>query len=88
MLELADLFIDDIQDQGTGECKSIIWVLNHGKTNYFGKNQFAATLRHKDVFQCPQSKLVFINYNHRLVPLEIMHEAMVALRMSTKNSDT
>ena len=59
MLELADLFIDDIQGQGAGECKAVISVLNRGKTNSFGKNQFAATLRHKDVLQCSQSKLGF-----------------------------
>ena len=53
------MFVDDIQGQGAGECKAIISVLNRRKTNAFGKNQFAATLIHKNVFQCPQSKLVF-----------------------------
>ena len=35
MLEISDLFVDGIQGQGTGECKAIISVLNHGKTDAF-----------------------------------------------------
>ena len=29
------------------------------KTNHLGKEEFAATLRHKDVLTCPQSKIAF-----------------------------
>lgn len=58
-IELPDLFLDDIPDQGMGECKAVISVLNKGKTNHFGKEEFAATLRHRDVLTCPQSKMAF-----------------------------
>ena len=58
-VELPDLFIDDIGEQGQGECKAVIAVLNKGKTNKYGNNEFAATLRAKDVLQCPQSKMAF-----------------------------
>lgn len=56
-VELPDIFIDDIDEQGHGECKAVITVLNRGKTNKYGNNEFAATLRAKDVLQCPQSKM-------------------------------
>ena len=57
MLEFPDIFIDSIEGQGVGECKAMIFVLNKGKTNQYGKQQFSATFRHKDILQCPQSKL-------------------------------
>jgi hypothetical protein len=43
MLELADMFHDDIQGQGIGECRAIVCVLNKGKPNQFGKAEFATT---------------------------------------------
>ena len=52
-IELPDLFLDDISDQGMDECKAVITVLNEGKTNHFGKEEFVATLRHKDIITCP-----------------------------------
>lgn len=58
-LELADMFIDNIEDQGVGECKAVICVMNQGKTNQYGKAEFAATLRNRDVFRCPQGKMGF-----------------------------
>lgn len=58
-MELADLFSDKISNQGVGECVALIAVLDQGKTNQFGKAQFAATLRSKDVLLCAQSKLAF-----------------------------
>ena len=58
-VELPDLFIDDIGEQGHGECKAVITVLNRGKTNKYGNNEFAATFRSKDVYMCPQSKMAF-----------------------------
>ena len=58
-LELSDIFIDEISNQGVGECKAVISVLNQGKTNQFGKAEFAATMRHRDVLQCPQNKMAF-----------------------------
>jgi len=57
MLEFPDIFVDNIEGQGVGECKAMIFVLNKGKTDQYGKQQFSATLRHRDVLQCPQSKL-------------------------------
>ena len=62
--ELPDLFLDDIPDQGLCQCKAVISVLNKGKTNHFGKEEFAATLRHMDVLTCPQSKMSFY-FAHR-----------------------
>ena len=56
-VELPDLFIDDIPEQGVGECKAIITVLNKGNTNKYGNYEFAATFRHQDILQCPQSKI-------------------------------
>ena len=58
-VELPDLVIDDIGEQGHGECKAVITVLNRGKTNKYGNNEFAATFRSKDVYMCPQSKMAF-----------------------------
>ena len=57
MLEFLDIFIDNIAGQGVGEFKAMVFVLNKGTTKQYGKQQFAATLNHKDVLQCPQSKL-------------------------------
>lgn len=59
VLELPDLFEDTIEGQGFGECRAIIAVLNRGKTNQFGKAEFAGTMRHKDVMACAQSKLAY-----------------------------
>ena len=42
-----------------GEYKAVSLVLNKGKTNHFGKEEFAATLRHKDVLTCLQRKIAF-----------------------------
>ena len=47
--ELPDFFIDDIGEQGQGECNAVITVLNKGKINKYENNEFAATLRAKDV---------------------------------------
>ena len=57
MLEFPDIFIHNIAGQGVEECKAVIFVLNKGKTNQYGKQQFSANLCHKDVSQCMQSKL-------------------------------
>ena len=46
-VELPDLFIDDIGEQGHGECKAVKTVLNRGKTNKYGNNEFAAMFRSK-----------------------------------------
>ena len=43
-IELPDLFLDDIPDQDMGKCKAVISVLNKGKTNDFGKEEFALIL--------------------------------------------
>jgi Centromere DNA-binding protein complex CBF3 subunit, domain 2/Transcriptional activator of glycolytic enzymes len=51
------MFEDSIEGQGVGECRAIVFVLNKGKTNQFGKAEFAATFRGKDVLQCAQSKV-------------------------------
>ena len=38
-IELPDLFLDNIPDQGLGERRAVISILNKGKTNHFGKEE-------------------------------------------------
>ena len=70
MLELPDLFQDQIEGQGVGECRAIVAVLNRGKTNQFGKAEFAGTMRHQDVFMCAKTSicntcvLFFVSFRH------------------------
>ena len=61
-MELPDLFSIDLDNEGDGECKALIAVLMNGKTNQFGRIEFAATLRNKIVKVCPIGKSSMIYF--------------------------
>ena len=55
-MELADMFLQNMTSEGEG-CMAIVWVLDHGKTNQFGKMEVGGSLRSKDPFWCAHGTL-------------------------------
>ncbi|MGH7974213.1 MAG: hypothetical protein ACREBR_01710, partial [bacterium] len=52
-LELPDLFCIDLKNEGPqGECKALVAILGQGKTNQFGKIEFGAAMRNREVRLC------------------------------------
>ena len=57
--QLPDLFTLEFQNEGVTPCWPVIMVMDQGKTNQFGKREYAACIRNKDVITCPVSALAF-----------------------------
>lgn len=57
--QLADLFTLEFQNEGVTPCWPVIMVMDQGKTNQFGKREYAACIRNRDVLTCPVGALAF-----------------------------
>jgi hypothetical protein len=57
--QLADLFTLEFQNEGVTPCWPVIMVMDQGKTNQFGKREYAACIRNKEVVTCPVGALAF-----------------------------
>ena len=58
-VQLPDLFSLELKNMGPTPCKAMIMILNQGKTNPFGRLEYATVVRHKEVLYCPMSQLAF-----------------------------
>lgn len=52
-LELADMFSQPLGGEGFSECTALVLLIQHGKTNQYGKLQHVGYMRNKDVRVCP-----------------------------------
>jgi hypothetical protein len=57
-LELADMFTQDLEDEGISECRAVVFLMRDGKTKQYGKLQHVGCLRNIDVLRCPIGLLV------------------------------
>ena len=57
--QLADLFTLEFQNEGVTPCWPVIMVMDQGKTNQFGKREYAACIRNREVITCPVGALAF-----------------------------
>jgi hypothetical protein len=57
--QLPDLFTLEFQNEGVTPCWPVIMVMDQGKTNQFGKREYAACIRNKAVIACPVGALAF-----------------------------
>jgi hypothetical protein len=54
--QLLDLFTLEFQNEGITPCLAVIMVMDQGKTNQFGKREYAAC---REVIACPVGALAF-----------------------------
>lgn len=59
MMEFPDLQAMLLEKEGITPCHTLVMVLKQGKTNQEGLLEFAACLRNKNVYICPQMMLSF-----------------------------
>ena len=52
MMQLPDLFSIPLVNEGPNDCRSMVMLMNQGKTNQFSCREFAACIRAKDVSIC------------------------------------
>lgn len=53
MFELADFFTMELRQEGPQQCQALVSIMNHGKTNADGRNEYGSCIRNKDVDECP-----------------------------------
>ena len=51
--ELADLFCLNFENEGFTPCTALVVIMDHGKTNQFGRKELGACIRYRDVELCP-----------------------------------
>ena len=61
-LELADMHSVQLENEDFTECIALVFVLRQGKMNQFGRNDFGAFIRSKDVRVCPMSTVELYLY--------------------------
>jgi hypothetical protein len=52
-LDLADMHSVQLENEGFSICHAVVFVVRQGKTNQFGRSEFGAFIRSKDVRICP-----------------------------------
>jgi hypothetical protein len=57
--QLPNLFTLEFPNEGVTPCWPVIMVMDQGKTNQFGKRDYAACIRNKEVIACPVRALAF-----------------------------
>ncbi|KAE8251595.1 hypothetical protein A4X06_0g2613, partial [Tilletia controversa] len=55
--QLADMFVLPMPNEGAQLCHAVVLITAQGKTNQFGRLEYAGCLRYKNVLECPQSAL-------------------------------
>ncbi|OWZ17641.1 hypothetical protein PHMEG_0008395 [Phytophthora megakarya] len=58
-LELADMFSQELDREMYLTCIALVLLIQHGKTNTFGKLQHVGFIRNKDVHLCPVGAVAF-----------------------------
>ena len=59
IMDLPDLITIELQKEGPTPCHLLVLTCSKSKTNQFGKVEYAAAMRNKDVYMCPLSGLAF-----------------------------
>jgi hypothetical protein len=52
-LDLADMFLLELENEGYTDCKALTIIMDQGKTNQFGKKELGSCIRNKLVGICP-----------------------------------
>jgi hypothetical protein len=52
MAQLPDFFSLEVPDEGPTQCDVLVMIMNVGKTNQYGKLEYGAVMRNKDVRKC------------------------------------
>lgn len=67
---LSDLYLYELDEEGSSQCHSIILNLTKGKTNQDGKVQVGVAIRHQQVEVCPVGALAFYLFSRFQVSRE------------------
>ena len=59
VIELADMSLEHLPNEGISPCDAVIIQVNHGKTNQYGKSVFVGMIRNRNVHTCPIGAIVF-----------------------------
>jgi hypothetical protein len=74
-LQLPDLFYLKLDSEGYSVCYAVVLIMSQGKRNQFGKKEFGAFIRNKNVLVCPMGALAtffFVRYHIQNVPFPTM----------------
>lgn len=52
MFELPDFFLMELRKEGPQQCQAMVAIMNNGKTNADGRNEYGACIRNKEVREC------------------------------------
>jgi len=69
-LELADMFSQPLDKEGFQPCTAMVLLIQHGKTNTYGKLQHCGFMRNKNVHLCPIGAVAFYLFERFHVTLE------------------
>lgn len=69
-LELADMFSQRLDNEGFQPCTALVLLIQHGKTNTFGKMQHVGYMRNKDVHLCPVGAVALYLFERFHIALE------------------
>ena len=58
-LELADMFIWDLENEGPTECKAMKVIMEQGKTNQFAQKELGACIWNMQCAICPLGAVAF-----------------------------
>ncbi|CAD6951259.1 unnamed protein product, partial [Tilletia caries] len=62
--QLADMFVLPMPNEGAQPCHAVVLITAQGKTNQFGRLEYAGCLRYKNVLEYPQSALAIYLFEH------------------------
>ncbi|OWZ08441.1 hypothetical protein PHMEG_00019017, partial [Phytophthora megakarya] len=69
-MELPDLFSVILENEGFTECRALVMILGHGKTNQYGRREFGSCIRHCNVEVCPFGSLALYLFFRWCVQME------------------
>ncbi|POM81218.1 Hypothetical protein PHPALM_844 [Phytophthora palmivora] len=69
-LELADMFSQKLDGEGFQPSTALVLLIQHGKTNTYGKLQHVGFMRNKNVHVCPIGAIAFYLFERFHVDLE------------------
>ena len=58
-VQLADLFLLPLENEGPTPCNAMVMIIDNGKTNQFGRIEYGAVARHREPLLCTLSQLAF-----------------------------
>ena len=58
-MQLADLFVLPLANEGPTACAAMMMIISNGKTNYLGKLEYGTVVRHRDPLLCTLGHTAF-----------------------------